>query len=192
MGEFVLRRLYLLHLFNEHHSRLLFRLFYGRWLDLGFRHLYGCSFGKWLNRLFWCLFWDDLLLLLHCPLGIFVETMVDAVLDNIDELIDIEDEKRRNGLSAVLLLDVVPNVGLQSGEEIGIDCITPEIKDLPNSLAHLLHIQRLQRLALYALHVELVVDLLVDEVAIGLEVDQEALLCLVQLVHIRLYNIMQR
>jgi hypothetical protein len=61
--------------------------------------------------------------------------------------------------------------------------IVAEVKDLLDGLAHLLDIERLQSLPLDALHVELVVDLLVDEVAVGLQVHQQALPCLVLLVH---------
>lgn len=97
--------------------------------------------------------------------------MVDAIFDNIDELIDIKHKKGRNSLSTVLLLNVLLDVGLQPGEEICINCITPKIKYIFDGLAHLLHIQSLQGLALNALHVELVIDLLVNEITIGLEVN---------------------
>lgn len=94
MGELILWWLYFSLLFNEDH---LGPLFYH------FLHL--------LHRLFyWFFYWLLHWLFLYFLLGIQVESVSDAVLDDISEFLNIEHIEAGNGLIAVLLFDIVFDV----------------------------------------------------------------------------------
>jgi hypothetical protein len=57
-------------------------------------------------------FWSSFNRFFQSLLCILVKAMSNAVLDNVYELIDIKDEKRRNSFGTVLLSNIVLDVSL--------------------------------------------------------------------------------
>jgi hypothetical protein len=186
MSKFIFRRLHLLYLLYKDHLRSFFWLFL--WFFLSFFN------GLFVDYLGWWLFLDIFSLFcyfFHFPPCVLIESVSDAVLDDINEFFDVEYEEGGDGFGAVLLLDIVVDVDLKVGEEIVIGSIAAEVEYFADGLLHLLDIESLQRLALDAFDVELVVDLLFDVTAVGLKIDLQALPRLLDLVHLLLQNINQ-
>ena len=109
--------------------------------------------------------------------------MVYAEFDNISEFLDVNDIEGSNSLGFVLVRTVLADVAVQVGEEILVNFIVAEVKNILYSLLHFLEVQGFQGLELDALYVELVVDFFLNVLPVGFKVDQQALLGLLDLLH---------
>lgn len=69
--------------------------------------------------------------------------MSNAKLDDISEFLNIKHIEAGDCLITVLLFDVIFDVGFKAGEEVRVDLIITEVKDILNGLLHLVDIQRL-------------------------------------------------
>jgi hypothetical protein len=68
-------------------------------------------------------------------------------------------------------------------EEVFVDFVVPKVEDIFDGADHFGDVEGVKFFLFDALDVELVVDLLLDVLSVGLQVDQKALFCLLDLLH---------
>ncbi len=118
MSKLILGRLHLLLFFDENNFRFLFRLW-----DL-LRYITLNLFGLLFLNIF-------------C---IFIKAMPYAILDDLYKFLNIEDIVRCNSFSLVLFLYIFLYICFEMIKEILIDFIITKIKDIFDSLFHLIDI----------------------------------------------------